>query len=220
MITPVLSHAKTKSRILEAAGQEFAALGYESARVREICRRAGVNLAAINYHFGDKAQLYHEAVFEAHRGGVDDLPDADWLEGTPAERLRRFVSHFLKRVLAIDHARSWHHELMIREMMQPTQACAALVDAAIRPRFQRLREIMRALAPDVDERRLDALCFNVIGQCLFYKTARAVTTRLIGEERLAQLSREYLTEHITQSALTVATRDWDTSAPPSHGGAP
>ncbi len=54
----------TKDRLLEAAGEEFAEKGFEMARVRTICERAGANIAAVNYHFGDKEQLYVQAVLE------------------------------------------------------------------------------------------------------------------------------------------------------------
>jgi len=39
-------------------GQNLCRRGYSKATVRDICRQAGVNIAAINYHFGDKKGLY------------------------------------------------------------------------------------------------------------------------------------------------------------------
>ena len=52
----------TKERLMEVAGQVFAEKGFRDATVREICQRAGANLAAVNYHFGDKERLYIESV--------------------------------------------------------------------------------------------------------------------------------------------------------------
>ena len=48
----------TKAKLLEAAGEEFADKGFEKATIRGICELAGANIAAVNYHFGDKEQLY------------------------------------------------------------------------------------------------------------------------------------------------------------------
>ena len=44
----------TERRVLEAAGEVFAALGYRAATVRQICEKAGANIAAVNYYYGDK----------------------------------------------------------------------------------------------------------------------------------------------------------------------
>ncbi len=186
---------------------EFAQHGYEAATVRSICRRAGVNLAAVNYHFGDKQQLYHQAVMEAHRNGVEEIPDQEWTHGSAEERLERFISHFFLRVLSIDQQPSWHHELMLREILKPTQACSVLVDSSIRPRFRRLQAIVQELVPGVEQQRLDALCFSVIGQCLFYKTGRAVTSQLLGRERMKTFTRDYLAKHITRFTLAVLRQE-------------
>src|SRR5215217_3049713 len=162
----------TKSRLLEAAGEEFAEKGFEAARIRSICRRAGANLAAVNYHFGDKERLYVEAVLEAHRCGTELLPESVLLEGEPPEQLRRFVHHFLSHVVALRGQPRWHHTLMLREMLQPTLASDTLVREAIRPRFERLRGILNRACPAASERRMHAMVFSVIGQCLHYKVAR------------------------------------------------
>ena len=50
-------HADTKSRILDAAEQLFANNGIDATSLRSIIAEAGVNLAAVHYHFGSKEQL-------------------------------------------------------------------------------------------------------------------------------------------------------------------
>ncbi len=49
----------TPTRILDAAEQLFAERGFDAVGLRGITQRAGVNLAAVNYHFGSKQQLLH-----------------------------------------------------------------------------------------------------------------------------------------------------------------
>jgi AcrR family transcriptional regulator len=52
----------TKTRILDAAEKLFAVHGIEGAGLRLISGKAGVNLAAINYHFGTKDNLVRTVV--------------------------------------------------------------------------------------------------------------------------------------------------------------
>ena len=191
----------TKSRLLEGAGEEFAEKGFELARVRAICDRAGANLAAINYHFGDKEHLYVEVLREAHRCGLDPQEERFDRRLSPAERLRTFIHHFLGRVLAMNQPEDWQHRLMLREMLSPTPFSEVLVREMIRPRFELMRGLMREICPEADDRRLNALVFSVIGQCLHYKMARRVTERLIGDEGYRALDLDYLTDHITAFCL-------------------
>ena len=59
------STESTRDKILSAAGEVFAEQGFERATIRAITERAGANLAAVNYHFRDKAELYTRVVVDA-----------------------------------------------------------------------------------------------------------------------------------------------------------
>ena len=60
----------TKTKILDAAEGLFAAHGFTSTSLRTVTAEAGVNLAAVNYHFGSKEQLI-EAVFARRIGPLE-----------------------------------------------------------------------------------------------------------------------------------------------------
>ena len=87
--------AATRRRLLEAAAEVFAEDGFRAATIQRICRRAGANIAAAHYHFGDKAELY-AAVFEYAEQTARAA--RAWLRGrrprhpTAEQRLRAYVT--------------------------------------------------------------------------------------------------------------------------------
>src|SRR5262245_12590039 len=91
----------TRQRLLDAAGEVFAEHGYRAATVRDICERAGANVAAVNYHFGDKDRLYEAVVRFAHDCALAEYPPQLGVEegAAPEVRLLAFVRSLLLRVL-------------------------------------------------------------------------------------------------------------------------
>ena len=92
---------ETRERLLEAAQRLFAQRGFKRVTVREICRAARANVAAVNYHFGDKLGLYREVMQGAIRA-MRETNEAAREAGkgqSPEEELRRYVAVFLQRVL-------------------------------------------------------------------------------------------------------------------------
>ena len=61
-MTDLQKHAATKQKLLRAASRVFVDQGFRNARIRDICQLAGANLAAVNYHFGNKKGLYREVL--------------------------------------------------------------------------------------------------------------------------------------------------------------
>lgn len=191
----------TRQRLLEAAGEVFAVKGYQAATVRDICGRAGANLAAINYHFGDKQRLYVEAVKYAHHCGDNGQPP-QWPEGTPPQaKLRDYISQMLTRLL--DPSRpAWHAQLMAREMTQPTAACAELVESYIRSSYEMLQEILtELLPPETSPADRHLVAFSIVGQCLYFKIGRPIAAPLVGEEEFRTYDVQRLTEHVTRFSL-------------------
>src|SRR5881296_836573 len=121
---------ETRQRLLEAAGEVFAEHGFHDATIREICEKAKANVAAVNYHFGDKEELY-AAVFDYARAcAVDQFNELVVPTIPPEERLRAFVQAVLVRFF--DEGRpAWLGKLVAREMIEPTKALDSLVNGQI-----------------------------------------------------------------------------------------
>lgn len=192
---------QTRERLIEAAGEVFAEHGFRAATIRDICQRGKANVAAVNYHFGDKQNLYLEAVKCAHCSGpglIDVVWPAEW---TPQHKLRVFIKKWLEHYL--DSSRpSWHMRLMLREMTDPTDACAKLVESYIRPMANTLRGIIRELLPQGHlEHNSMLIGFSIVGQCLFYKVHRPVVELLMGPDEFAKLNIDLLADHIARFSL-------------------
>jgi len=198
-----MSEDDTRHRILLAAGEAFAETGLQGTTVREICRRADVNTAAVNYHFQDKENLYRESIRFAHSAKVTQFPMPDLTaNSSPADRLYAFVLTMAKRLLGTAEM-PWQTSLLFREMFHPTGVCRELVEDFIRPHFQMLKGVIVDLSPrELSSIELHQIAFSVIGQVHFYKMNRPVTEMLVSAEMLDQLFQpEQIAQHVTQFTI-------------------
>lgn len=202
-------HDSTRTRIIEAAGEVFAEKGFADGTVREICQRAGANIAAVNYYFGDKLRLYVEAVKLAHAWRVKQAQLPEWAPDVgPEERLAGFIQAFMRRMLIGDE--TWHSRLMLREMLRPDSACAEVVREYIRPEFDALLSIVRDLMGDRwDEERGHLIAFSIVGQCLHYRVADPVVAKLVASQEYARYTPARLAAHVLDFSLRALGRDPD-----------
>jgi len=189
--------------LLEAAGEIFAEFGYRAATIRQICEKAGANIAAVNYHFGDKEKLYiavlrsvPKAHLEKYRADPGLPPGA-----TPEQKLRAYIQSLLQRVF--DEGRpGWHTKILAREMIEPTRALDTLVEEVARPVHQELALIVRDfLGLEATQETVRLCALSVMSQCVYYHHARSVIQRLYPEESYGAKDVAGLVEHITQFSL-------------------
>ncbi len=193
----------TKRRLLDAAGEIFAQAGFKAATVRDICRLAKANVAAVHYHFGDKMGLYTALLTEAFEEGLRRYPpDMGLPEGaSPEQRLHAFVLSFLLRTL--DQGRyAWCGKLMARAMHEPTEALDQVVATHIRPLSRRIRGIVAELLNLPAEHpgvRLSTM--SVVGQCQYIFRSRVVLGKVAPELLLDDQGVRDLAKHITDFSL-------------------
>jgi len=194
---------KTRLAIIEAGGQIFAEEGYTKATVRDICRQAGANVAAINYYFGDKKGLYLAVLKHYQEIAFQSYPPNLGINESqkPEEKLRAFIKSFLSRIM--DEGRpAWFGKLLAREFAEPTWAFDILVKDTIRPSFQLLTEIVADTLDSNAKERMVRLCsMSIVGQCLYFRHPHSVISRLYPGEDFGPKHIEELTEHIAGFSL-------------------
>ena len=193
---------ETRSRLLQAAARLFAERGFARVTVRDICTKADANVAAVNYHFGGKDGLYQavmrmaidtmQATTEAARAAGGDLP--------ARERIRAYVLVFADRLLG-SHHETWIHQLMQREMSDPSPALGMVADEVLRPRMAYLcGAIAELIGCAPDDPRVVRCALSVTSQfnsMLWTKTV----ARLINAPEAVPGPIDEIAEHITQFSL-------------------
>ena len=176
----------TKERILDEAEALFALRGYDAVSVREITGAASCNLAAVNYHFGNKHNLYLE-VFRSRW-----LPRAVRIQKcfreslasngalTPSTVVESLAQAFIEGPLS-EEERKRHHQLISGELAQPTEAFELVADQVLQPLFNKLLDDLQAAMPDeTDGEQLALNAFSILAMVLYFNLARPFISRFTG----------------------------------------
>ena len=166
MKIPRKGAAKTPKSLLAAASDVFAEKGYRDATIAEICERAKANVAAVNYHFGDKETLYTEAWRHSFSESVKTHPpDGGVSDGAPPEeRLRGQVVALLRRI-----ADEGNREFLIvqKELANPTGLLNEVMREELRPLHEKMETLVRELlGPRSSDMQIRFCAISIISQCI------------------------------------------------------
>jgi AcrR family transcriptional regulator len=196
-------HINTRERILQIACEVFALKGFRNTTVRDICKRAQVNIAAINYYFSSKEKLYEEVCKYVCGLSSEDADPRFKLDQSkrPEEQLHLFIRALLINILGKDQTNRMDM-IMGREIIEPTNALSIVIKDMIRPRFQQLYSIVNTLlGGNTDDEIVRRCCLSITGQCLYYRFARPVVLRLNPQQKFDNTGIEELADHITKFSL-------------------
>jgi len=196
----------TRKRLLEAAGAVFAEKGYHHATVAEICDRAGANIAAVNYYFRSKENLYVEAWREAFRRSVEAHPPAGGVadDAPPEERLRGRIRALVERVA---DPGSIEFEIVHKELANSTGLLSGPMSEAIEPIRRGMSGVIReVLGPQPSDEALRLCEMSVMTSCIHFlmpnRLRRSLPegARLPGPPQL-EMDPETIVEHIYRFSL-------------------
>lgn len=169
---------ETRDRILSAAERLFAERGFEATSVRDITAEAGCNVAAVNYHFGGKENLY----VETFRGLLGELRDlrirrirCDMAEAGDAATLELFVESMANAFLEpfVDEGRGRLLMAFVsREMVDGHLPEGVFSDEFIRPLLDVALEQLSIVGPGLDPMTARLCLMSLVGQLLHVLRAR------------------------------------------------
>jgi AcrR family transcriptional regulator len=177
---------ETRRRILEAAEELFMQHGFEGASMRLLTAKAGVNLAAVNYHFGSKDALI-EAVFQRRLDPMNAarLAELDRLEKeaageplSPEAIIRAFVGESLAMIEDGRNGGRNFVRLLGRTYTEPSKPIRSLIGRMYAPTMERFKAAFARALPDVPAGELIWRMHFMFGT-LSYTLAATDTVQLI-----------------------------------------
>jgi AcrR family transcriptional regulator len=206
-----VSTEETKEKILEAAIDEFAEFGYKNATVRSISRRAEANLAAINYHFSSKKELYRnvlESVFASETSetrGVEmpsgrDVDSQEKLEAAAGDWIKIFMSRL---ICGSEEEGQRKYRICIHEMLSPSDIFDELANKYIRKDIEPLMSIVSKGMPENTSReKILQKTFSVLGRCFFYRFHDSFVKNLAKEEDFTRRNYEMIVDQIIEETTS------------------
>jgi len=200
----------TRTRILDAAEELFMQHGFEGTSMRQLTSRAGVNLAAVNYHFGSKDALI-EAVFRRRLDPMNAarLAELAKLDASgslsPEAIIRAFVGPSLRLVEDAKGGGRNFTRLLGRTYTEPSKTLRALIGQMYAPTMERYKAALERALPQMPREELVWRMHFMFGT-LAYTLAATDTVQLIAgckpEDRYdAQLLEERLTAFLLAGLL-------------------
>ncbi len=147
----------TRERILDSAERLFMAHGYDGTSMRQITGEAGVNLAAVNYHFGSKESLIQEVfrrrldwLNEERMRILNELEsEADGKALKPSQIVDGFFGTMLRMAGDENRGGITFLRLMGRTLTEPSEFIRAFLAHEYKVVLDRYKEALFQALPDV-----------------------------------------------------------------------
>jgi len=190
--------ADTRQRVLECATRLFAERGFRQTTISDICQAAGANIAAVNYYFGSKENLYQEAWRHAYsltREAREGLLDRAG-EMSPEEVIRRFVRTRLDDITR-GGPENYFWQILEKEHHDPTPAHEAIIREVFRPLAMRLIGLVEEiLGPRGSETLAKLSFFGLAGSLGFLALHRQIVRQVFGRDILTQSDADAVYDHV------------------------
>ena len=199
------SKKDTRALLLQHADELFLAHGFEGVKIRQITDAAGANVAAINYHFNGKTNLYREVLKQRlDRITLDKLVLIKELdEQQPAPDLEQILHSYIYSYFDAHFSSSDSDRLLQiidREMAPGAIASDLVSERLVTPINQAFQKVIKKACPDLSEEYISSCISSITGQVLHFIRARQILRGIRAPEQ-NQAFIEETVKHITKFSL-------------------
>lgn len=199
-----------RTRLLVAAEQLFAAHGLAATSIRDLARTAGVNVAAVNYYFGNKENLYLETLRKAfqqtdvmpnHFESIHQQAQAKLTPLVARQAIKEFIRLFMQTLFASEESQR-HACLMAREISDPSPALDVIIAEFILPKHKMLMALLEQAQPKLmGKKALPWYALSIVGQCLHYHFTLPITLKLLQQKQMTPELLSQIADHIADFSL-------------------
>jgi AcrR family transcriptional regulator len=196
---------ETRWRVLQAATEVFAEVGYHAATTREICRRAEVNLASIHYHFGDKAELYREVFRLPFLNECNTFATLDITQTSLQEALHAFYVWLFPVDADEDPMLQLFLRLHSREEAEPSGVLGDALTKSFQPNHQQLQALLcREFGLKKPDTEVDRLTFCLAGLAtVYFHGGRGAVEEFAPQLVKGKKAREVMVTRLVEYAMAL-----------------
>lgn len=195
----------TKKRIIQAAAALFSEQGFKETTIRDICRKANVNVAAVNYHFHGKEELFKaiiESIFEKRSQQQKKLfidrqvtNEDEW-----QDLIYTFISDFIHESPegeCVEHNLS---KLFFRELGNPSAFFREMHEKYLTPIEEKLKSYLRmGLPADTPEEKVALWVTTIISQCGFFRNRQGLARNITQLDFSKPENQKLVADHIAET---------------------
>ena len=172
MTKDVVNESDVKQRLLDAGEELFSECGFDGTSTRQLTQKADCNLAAVNYYFGGKYELYLEVI--RRRMGylrdrriemINKVIKSKGDQLTLADLLRAFADSFVEPLVREAGGRRFMR-LMSWEMLTPKFPKEEFVQEMINLVMYLMTNALRKLCPTLTEEKAAQCVISIVAQLL------------------------------------------------------
>lgn len=205
MKSPADLSKDTKTALLDCAEELFLTRGFERVSIREITEAAGSNVAAVNYHFNGKTNLYRDILarrMDAIAGEKISMLE-QLVARSPETSLEELLNAYIRSyfdALKVSTDMDRLMQIIYREMGPDAIATDLVASRLVVPIHQALQAIILRIRPNIEPGHVSLCISSITGQILHFIRARDILKTLRAPEKNVTFIEDTI-RHITQFSL-------------------